>query len=34
VRTDLEERGFSTAEIDTFMAQFAPAEDLGKGITG
>jgi mannose-6-phosphate isomerase len=32
VRTDLEERGFSTAEIDTFMAQFAPADDLGKGI--
>ena len=32
VRADLESRGFSKGEIDSFMAQFAPAEDLGKGI--
>jgi mannose-6-phosphate isomerase len=34
VLTDLEGRGFEASEIDSFMAQFAPADDLGKGIGG
>ncbi len=29
VRADLAERGFSLSEIEAFMAQFAPATDLG-----
>lgn len=29
-REDLRRRGFSEAEIDDFLAQFAPAEDLGQ----
>jgi mannose-6-phosphate isomerase len=32
VRADLEDRGWSAPEIDSFMAQFAPADDLGKAI--
>jgi mannose-6-phosphate isomerase len=32
VRRDLESQGFSQTEVDSFMAQFAPAEDLGQGI--
>ena len=32
VRAELENRGFARAEVDSFLAQFAPADDLGKGI--
>jgi mannose-6-phosphate isomerase len=32
IRADLEGRGFSASKIDAFMAQFAPADDLGKAI--
>lgn len=33
VRADLESREFSKAEIDSFLTQFAPADDLGRGIS-
>jgi mannose-6-phosphate isomerase len=32
VRSDLGGRGFARAEVDSFMAQFASADDLGQGI--
>jgi mannose-6-phosphate isomerase len=33
-RTDLQVRGFSDGEIDSFLANFAPAQDLGQGVAG
>ncbi len=32
-RAELRTRGFSDEDIDAFLIQFAPAQDLGKGIT-
>lgn len=32
IQADLGGRGFAASEIDSFMAQFAPADDLGTGI--